>query len=220
MADELLSDAAPTTHLPGCRWAWDGSPCLCLGQPTAPTADAAHRAAILRADVKRLRADIVSLTEDYSDLLIAKTASESSLAVANALLERIRAIWWSDLEVELYGAINAHLAAQPATAPTRTEPTAIERMFDDAARTEAAAPECNYVGRCNSSRCPVHGQPTAPTRTEAEQRVLDAMARLRTEWLQEMLGSDQCFPNNPDCVARVALHEAELARREAPPRRP
>jgi hypothetical protein len=38
----------------------------------------------------------------------------------------------------------------------------------DCGRAPGKAPECSYVGRCNSSRCPVHGQPAAPIRAETE----------------------------------------------------
>lgn len=51
----------------------------------------------------------------------------------------------------------------------------------------------------------------------ADQAVLDAMADLRSEWLIAMLRSDRTFPIEPICVARVRLHEAELARREQKP---
>ena len=36
------------------------------------------------------------------------------------------------------------------------------RQEPDALASQPEAPECNYVGRCNSARCPKHGQPEAP----------------------------------------------------------
>jgi hypothetical protein len=90
----------------------------------------------------------------------------------------------------------------PLTAPTCS-----------ACKYHGNKPECPYCGKPQQT----HKRGCICARCEAEQRVLDAMAALRTEWLQDMLGSDQCFPNEPDCKARVALHVAELARRGLAP---
>lgn len=67
-------------------------------------------------------------------------SSEQQLATANALLRDVldeSGIDWSRSDTR--ERIEMYLSAQPA------------------------APKCNYVGRCNSSRCPKHGTSTAPT---------------------------------------------------------
>lgn len=99
-------------------------------------------------------------TPTLDQALAQRDEARELLAVANALLDRARPFVGRTNGVRERWCEEAasHLAAQPATV------------------------ECSYVGRCNSSRCPVHGQATAAPTTgrgvvtryrDALQRALD-----------------------------------------------
>ena len=56
-------------------------------------------------------------------------------------------------------------------------------------------------------------QPAAPSRTEAEQAVLDAMGEFKTQWMREQLEDAQEHMRNPRIRVMCTVFEAELARR-------
>jgi hypothetical protein len=112
----------------------------------------------LRAEVERLWADLVVMAKAYDNasnqrdaVLYGPNATESRLAAANALLVRARDTQADDDPFAIE--IDAHLAAQPATAPVETVVITAQDVTD-------------AVG--------VQFDGTLPPRTEAEQRVLEA----------------------------------------------
>jgi hypothetical protein len=105
------------------------------------------------ADVERLRADRKHRIVRMQEAIDAHLATATSLAAANALLERCDEYGLA-LDPQLKEDVRAHLAAQPATAPTAFSKVTGNPMVEVA-------------------------DFSAPTRADAEQRVLDACEQLK-----------------------------------------
>lgn len=136
--------------------------------------------------------------------------AEAKLAAANKLLERVHdtlarlGLQWVDAPVPLIVDIRAHLAAQHASAPARTEhpmtpPYAV--LCDESIVPLMNCPECKEMGRADMA----HYHVCPRVVTSADMRVLDATSRLSLEELQALASKG----NNEQDIA-----SAELARRE------
>jgi hypothetical protein len=140
----------------------------------------------LLAEVERLRAEVERATEAVG--YFRDTDLASQLGAANALLERGRQPFESVAYYEAWDRdVGAHLAAQPATAPIYVE---------------------GRPGHSGYNLQPA----TAPTRTEAEQRVLDAMGHINLALLLSTVNAKNRCSDEEREAAR-----AELARRELKP---
>lgn len=69
----------------------------------------------------------------------------------------------------------------------------------------APTPECPYVGRCNSSRCPIHGEPAAPE-PSAEVDILNARC---SNWRERALTAEARAEAQLGYATGQAQREAE-----------
>lgn len=158
-------------------------------------------AAALRAEVERLRAAVDSanlIGEKYQAMFREERAQ---LAAANALLERCTP--QMEYGCNLYREIDAHLSGQPAARQRTIVETGRGITITAVSVTEAERAALNIGG----AKLPPLGQPAAPARTEAEQRVLDAVRTVERgslEYYAEAFGDETGWG---------AVSAAELARR-------
>lgn len=163
-----------------------------------------QRAELAETEEERVRhehnamADEQQLIEEHQKLL----ASEAQFAAATALLKRaeqsLSALGWRDGQPAID--IRAHLAEQPAAVTVTFEQAWAKKAAEGYQYGHDALEQVRFGWEiCMAER--------NPTRTAAEQRVLDAMGRLDEMGLQMMAEDD-----DDGLWSMVAA--AELARRE------
>jgi hypothetical protein len=189
----------------------------------------------LRAEVERLQLLLTNADDQETETQEWNAELQSSLAAANAELEQARRelLHWcrevaaanalpswvrqlhaagdAELSVRIRETLDAHLAAQPATAPRKLEAWMAERGLHHVGEQPATAPtRTPELDPVVTKMLQLQGM---LSRTEAEQAVLDAMARADAEELVAL--SEGELPDTP--LWEVAACKAELARRGLKP---